>query len=120
MTHAIQACCAAVKMIESSTSLSAEIYKKYNMEISFGVGIHYGSAVVGNVGSDTRLDYTAIGDTVNTAARLESSAPKNTIYVSQEIANHLQDRAKLEKLTEKLMLKGKEEPMEVYILRDID
>ncbi|MFI3212878.1 MAG: adenylate/guanylate cyclase domain-containing protein [Eubacteriales bacterium] len=113
------ACRAAREMIEYSAELSGRIYEKYNVQVSFGVGIHYGTAVVGNVGSKTRLDYTAIGDTVNTAARLESIAPRNTIYVSEVVANGLNKRATLEKLDEKLPLKGKKEPLSVYILQDI-
>lgn len=114
-----RACCSAVEMIRRSTELTDAIYKKYNKKISFGVGVHYGPAVVGNVGSATRLDYTAIGDTVNTAARLESAAPANTVYISEIIVENINEYAIVEKLEDKLKLKGKEAPIDIYILKDI-
>ncbi len=52
--------------------------EKYGRTVSFGIGVHLGEAVVGNIGSPQRMDYTAIGDTVNTAARLEANAPGDT------------------------------------------
>ncbi|MFI3171784.1 MAG: adenylate/guanylate cyclase domain-containing protein [Eubacteriales bacterium] len=114
------ACCAAVEMIRSVEILNKEIERKYKLNISFGVGIHFGTAIVGSVGSTTRLDYTAIGDTVNTASRLESNAPKNTIYISESVAEHVKDLVVMEKLQDKMQLKGKLEPVDIYILKDIN
>lgn len=113
------ACCCALEMVSGSVHLSQKILEEYGLQISFGVGVHYGPAIVGNVGSPSRLDYTAVGDTVNIASRLESMAPRGTVYVSQSIADALGDDAALEKLKDRLHLKGKKEPMDVYILQDV-
>lgn len=116
---AYQACCAAMEMIQRSEALSQEMHDKYQVDVSFGVGIHYGPAIVGNVGSKTRLDYTVIGDTVNTAARLEGVAPPKTIYISQAVADLL-GNSKLTHLENSLPLKGKEKPVEIYILHELE
>ncbi len=60
-----------------------EIMDKYGVEISIGIGINTGEVVVGNIGSFLRVDYTAIGDHVNTAARIEANTAANQILVSE-------------------------------------
>jgi adenylate cyclase len=80
--HALKAVRAAWSMKEGSVKLQEEILKDYGVELQFGIGINTGSAIVGNMGSDFRMEYTAIGDTVNTAARLEANAGKGEIIIS--------------------------------------
>ncbi len=63
---------ASLGMLENLKKLNGELRSKGKPEINIGVGIYTGKAIVGNVGSDLRFDYTAIGDTVNVASRLES------------------------------------------------
>lgn len=116
---AYQACCAGMEMIRRSTQLSAEMKEKHNVDVSFGVGIHYGHVIVGNVGSHARLDYTVIGDTVNTAARLESVAPPKTIFISGSVAQKLGSRAKTTHMIDSLPLKGKKAPVEIYVLDEL-
>jgi adenylate cyclase len=60
-------------------------------EVGFGVGVHCGDAIVGNLGPSFRKDYTAIGDTVNTAARLESNAGKGQIIISEATYQQVKD-----------------------------
>ena len=69
--------------------------------------------MVGNIGCEYRMDYTAIGDTVNTAARLESKAGPGEILVSEAVYEHLRGRVRME-YVEKMMLKGKKEGVNVY------
>ena len=110
------ACCAAMDMLEGSKALGEQLLKEYGRTVSFGVGVNVGPAVVGNIGAPKRLDYTAIGDTVNTAARLEANAPGGTIYISRAVADALGDRATVTSLGGSIRLKGKAEGFEVLSL----
>ena len=66
--HPMRAVEAAWAMKESSAALEQKLTKRFGFSVKFGIGIHTGPAVLGNIGSKSRMDYTAIGDTVNTAA----------------------------------------------------
>ncbi len=114
--HAVQA---AEDMISGARKLSEELLCKYGQSVSFGIGIHTGEAVVGNIGSPQQMDYTAIGDTVNTAARLEANAPGGVIYISRAVADALKGRIKVTSLGDTVRLKGKKEGFEVLILHGI-
>ena len=114
------ACCAAMDMVEGSKALGQELMERFGRSVSFGVGVHYGPAVVGNIGAPKRMDYTAIGDTVNTASRLESNAPAGTIYISRVVADALGDRAKTTSLGGTIKLKGKAEGFEILTLDELN
>ena len=114
------ACRAAMDMVEDSKSLTEELERRYGRKVSFGVGVHVGPAIVGNIGAPQRMDYTAIGDTVNTASRLESNAPGGTIYISRAVADALGDRAKTTSLGSAIKLKGKAEGFECLTLDALD
>ena len=114
------ACCAAMDMVEGSKALGAQLQERFGRTVSFGIGVNYGPAVVGNIGAPKRMDYTAIGDTVNTASRLESNAPGGTIYISRAVANALGDRAKTTSLGGTIKLKGKAEGFEVLTLDSLE
>ncbi|MBE6913895.1 MAG: adenylate/guanylate cyclase domain-containing protein [Ruminococcaceae bacterium] len=110
------ACCAAMDMVEGSKQLGEELMQRFGRTVSFGVGVHYGPAVVGNIGAPRRMDYTAIGDTVNTAARLEANAPAGTVYISRTVADLLGDRATVSSLGGTIKLKGKADGFEILTL----
>lgn len=110
--------CTAWDILSNAAWLTRLCQKKYGKEIAFGIGIHCGDAVVGNIGSPSRMDFTAIGDTVNTASRLESSAAKGQILISREIRKRLGDRIET-KYSGRYALKGKKLPMDAYELKDI-
>ncbi len=114
------ACCAAMDMVEGSKELGRQLQERFGRTVSFGVGVHFGPAVVGNIGAPQRMDYTAIGDTVNTASRLESNAPGGTIYISRAVADALGDRARTTSLGGSVKLKGKAEGFEVLTLDSLD
>jgi len=100
-------------MIDMSHDLGAELMEKYGRTVSFGIGVHCGPAVVGNIGAVNRMDYTAIGDTVNTAARLESNAPSNQLLISRTVADALEGRIKCTSLGDSIKLKGKAAGFEI-------
>lgn len=110
------ACRAAMDMIEGSEKLGAELMERFGRTVSFGIGINWGPAVVGNIGAPKRLDYTAIGNTVNTASRLEANAEGGTILISRAVADALGDRAETRSLGNSIRLKGKSEDFEVLQL----
>ena len=96
-------------------------FKKENLGVEIGVGINTGYAVVGNMGSDTRFDYSAIGDAVNLAARLESSTKEvgEDIVIGYDTINssNFSDQIMLKEL-ESIFVKGKEKPIKIYTLQD--
>ncbi len=110
------ACKAAMDMVEGSKALGQELLERFGRTVSFGVGVNVGPAVVGNIGAPKRMDYTAIGDTVNTASRLESNAPAGTIYISRAVADALGDRAVTTSLGGSIKLKGKAAGFEILTL----
>jgi len=79
---AAQACHCALEIIESSTNFM-KIAGKYNLPV--GIGIHYGEVMIGNIGSAEHLDYSAIGEAVNIAARLCGNAEPMCINVSEDL-----------------------------------
>ena len=104
---------AALDIVHGAEKINERIKKKIGREVSFGVGVHCGTAVVGNIGCETRMDYTAIGDTVNTASRLEGKALGGQVVISEAMYRSLGDRLISEPLGE-VELKGKAEPMQIY------
>lgn len=89
------------------------IEEKHGVTISIGIGIHTGEVVIGNIGSYLRVDYTAIGDNVNIAARIESNTVANQILVSETTWELTRDYIEYEYAGEHLM-KGKTVPIKLY------
>ena len=110
------ACCAAMDMVEGAKGLGKELEERFGRSVSFGVGVNWGPAVIGNIGAPLRMDYTAIGDTVNTAARLEANAPGGQVLISRAVADALGDRAQVTSLGDSIKLKGKADGFEILRL----
>lgn len=106
-------------MVEGSKGLSQELMEKYGRSVSFGVGVHCGKAVVGNIGAEIRMDYTAIGDTVNTAARLEANAKGGEVLISRDVYDALQGRIRAVSLGNSIQLKGKSRQFEIFRLEEV-
>jgi adenylate cyclase len=90
-----------------------------NLGVEIGIGVNTGHAVVGNMGSNTRFDYTAIGDAVNLAARLESSTKEvgRDIVIGYDTVKNC--NIYVDKLND-IFVKGKEEPIQIYTLDSYD
>jgi adenylate cyclase len=104
--HALWAVRCAYDLIDHATALQARLSTKGLPPISWGVGVNTGPAVVGNMGSKDRLQYTALGDTVNTAARFCSVAPAFTLLIGQTTLDACGDYIAVEQVPG-LQLKGK-------------
>jgi len=84
-----------------------------DLGIEIGIGINSGESIIGNMGSDTRFDYTAIGDAVNTAARLESATKE--VGVDIIIGQNTKKRSKFRlKSLEPIKVKGKKQKLSIY------
>lgn len=111
------------KQAQNAVLAAVEIRERILKETEFlvGVGINFGSAIVGNIGSTRRFDYTAIGDTVNTAARLESATKEmgESIVLSEALVAKLEEeKANISKIRAKgqILVRGKEMPIAVFAI----
>lgn len=111
--HPERAVRAALQMQKESVALTERLMERYGRSVRFGIGINSGPAVVGNIGSHERLDYTAIGDTVNLAARLESNAKTGQILVSKETYERIKGVFIATPL-DAIKVKGKEQLVEIF------
>ncbi|MCB1455325.1 MAG: adenylate/guanylate cyclase domain-containing protein [Nitratireductor sp.] len=122
--HALDACKSALSMLDAVRELN--IQRKQELEgstaetwheINIGIGINTGDCVVGNMGSEMRFDYTALGDTVNLASRLEGqSKPYGiSIILGSGTANVVRDRLPVLEI-DLIRVKGKTEPEHIYAL----
>jgi len=110
--HAERAVRAALGMQRAATAVSRQ-RGDVRWKVAYGIGIATGPAVVGHIGSQRRLDYTAIGDTVNLASRLEGKAAPGAILINRAAYERVRDVAVVEEL-EPVMVKGKARPVAVY------
>ncbi len=111
--HCFKAVQAAWAMKEGAAPLQQRLQEKYGRTVQFGIGVNTGPAVIGNIGASFRMDYTAIGDTVNTAARLESNAQPGQILISQAVYEKVKDRVAATSLGE-IKVKGKAQGINVF------
>lgn len=117
--YVYKAVCAAYGIVQVGKKICDQVAEKYNKKLEFGVGVHFGDAVIGNIGSKTRMDYTAIGDTVNTASRIEASASGNQVLISSDVYEVLKDRVKVIDAGDR-QFKNKKEPIKCYEVVSID
>jgi class 3 adenylate cyclase/tetratricopeptide (TPR) repeat protein len=113
--HAQRACHAALAIQKVVGEYSQKIERDYGTVFKIRIGLNSGPVIVGAIGDDLRMDYTAIGDTTNLASRMENLAEAGAIMVSQNTYKISRDFFDFESKG-KVPVKGKEEAQEAYTL----
>ena len=111
-TNAVRAC---LEMRRSLAELNEELKAEGLPVLRIGMGLNKGTLVAGNIGSDLRMEYTVIGDTVNTASRIESITKEfgTDLLISEAVVSEVGSQFMTEKAHE-VKVKGKEQPLGVY------
>ena len=104
---------AGLRILEKTRPFRSQFMAESGMSFDFRVGINTGLAVVGEVGSDEHLEYTAMGDAVNVAARMEQSAAPGTVQISEATYQLVANYFEVESLGP-IGVKGREEPVASY------
>ncbi len=115
--HAEMACTSALEIQKAINKLDEEFAKQGLPSLYTRIGIHTGRAVVGNMGSNERFNYTVMGDTVNLASRLEGVNKRYStkILISEETYSKVADKFWTREV-DKIVVKGKELPVTIYEL----
>jgi class 3 adenylate cyclase len=113
--HAQRACYAALSIQKAIGDYGAKVKKGCGIEFTMRIGINSGPVIVGSIGDDLRMDYTAVGDTTNLASRMESEARPGSILVSKNTHKIAGDFFDLKPIG-KVEVKGKQEPQAAYEL----
>ena len=116
--YVFRAVCTAWDIAAGSKQIEKMFIERFGKTVSYGIGVNCGDAVIGNIGCDFRMDYTAIGDTVNTAARLESNAKAGQILISEYVYERVKDRVEVNEIGE-IPLKGKSKGVMVYEVTEV-
>ena len=113
-SHALDAVRSAVEMRAAFQELRSQ-WSDGRAQLGLAIGINSGEAIVGNIGSHRRMEYTVIGDCVNVAARLEERAEPGQILLG-EAAHALLADVVVAKQHDQIELRGRERPLAVYEL----
>ena len=121
--HANQAVKTAQQMEVALAELNEELKKEGLLELGVGIGINTGDAVVGNMGSDTRFDYTVLGDSVNLAARLEGQTKEYGVFYmfTKQTLDCMTDYDSDElAFIDRIAVKGQTAPVDIYTLVSVE
>ncbi len=120
INHSKDALTAAIEMRKALLEINGQFKEDGFPEIKFGIGIHTGSVFAGTIGAENRMEYTVIGDTVNTASRIESLCKtyKVDLLLSEEAVNQIKAKNENEqfKFIDNAQIRGKTEQMKVYTI----
>jgi len=89
--HALRACRAALAVQKALEGYSKELKNRFDLEFKMRIGLNSGPVIVGAIGDDLRMDYTALGDTTNLAARIQQSAEPGKVFLSRETRSIIKD-----------------------------
>ena len=105
----------ALAMVERLKDINTKVADVIGQDIFVGIGMNFGPVIAGNLGSEERLSYSVIGDTVNTAKRIEALAnnERNTILISESIFTHVRHLVRTQDLPA-MPLKGKKTDVKIY------
>ena len=104
---------AGLDIVAGISPYREEIMNAWGIDLNVRVGINTGLVVVGAVGSDLRMEYTALGDAINLAARMENSAEPGTVQIAQHTYKHVEKNFEFESLG-LVEVKGKSDPVQAY------
>jgi class 3 adenylate cyclase/tetratricopeptide (TPR) repeat protein len=113
--HAQGACYARLAIQNAINAYSEKIKQEYGVDFKMRIGLNSGPVIVGAIGDDLRMDYTAVGDTTNLASRMESLADPGSIVISKKTYKIVKDFFEFEPLG-KVQVKGKDELQKTYQL----
>ena len=114
--HAQRACYSALAIQRAMVGFNEKLKEEKNIDFRLRFGLNTGPVVVGSIGDDLRMDYTALGDTTNLAARIQQSAEPGSILMTDSTYSLVSGHFITESLGE-LQVKGKEEPVSTYLLK---
>ncbi len=111
----------ALEMFSVLEDLNNYLEKYFNTRFKIGVGIHYGEAVVGELGHPSRMQFSAIGDVVNIASRVESAtkAAGAPLLITESVYSKTKDVIKTGKIIKEMELKGKQDKYTLYEVLDM-
>jgi class 3 adenylate cyclase/tetratricopeptide (TPR) repeat protein len=113
--HAVRACYAALRMQEAVKDYADDIWRSQSVRIQIRVGLNSGEVVVRSIGSDLRMDYTAVGQTTHLAARMEQLASPGSVLLAPDALQLAEGYVQVKALGP-VQVKGLSEPIEVYEL----
>ena len=113
--HAQRACYSALSIQKALEDFEEKLKQEFGVEFKMRIGLNSGPVIVGSIGDDLRMDYTAVGDTSNLASRIENMASPGTSLVSRHTHKLAKDYFEF-KFLGKMEVKGKEEPQEIFEL----
>jgi PAS domain S-box-containing protein len=109
--HSLMAVRSALSMRDATVALRTALHPEF--QLSFGIGIHVGEAILGLIGTEKRIEYTAIGDSVNIAKRIQENAGPGQILISVEAYAQVYKKVRVRTVSP-VQAKGRSQPLKVY------